>query len=66
MEDNNSVPSEHTETAPLEERRRRVIEFLETEVWPTIPARYLGQIPTRAAEDEILGYLPDPAKNEQA
>ena len=41
------------------ERRARVLRFLETKVWPTIPAAELGRRLTRAEEDEILGFGPD-------
>ncbi len=55
----------------LEERRARLAlcvadsgrvgrmrHFLETEVWPTIPADQRGKRLTREEEDEILGYGP--------
>ena len=38
------------------ERRVRVLNFLKTKVWPTIPAEQLGRRLTRAEDDEILGY----------
>lgn len=38
------------------ERLRR---FLESEVWPRVPARELGRRLTRAEEDEILGFGPE-------
>ena len=38
------------------ERRKRVLRFLETRVWPTIPKEQLGRRLTRQEEDEILGY----------
>jgi antitoxin VapB len=38
------------------ERRKRVVRFLEKEVWPTLPKGQLGRRLTRAEEDEILGY----------
>ncbi len=40
------------------ERRRRVLRFLETKVWPSIPKKELGRRLTRAEEDDILGYGP--------
>ncbi|HTH23744.1 MAG TPA: type II toxin-antitoxin system VapB family antitoxin [Vicinamibacterales bacterium] len=40
------------------ERRRRVLHFLETKVWPSIPKKELGRRMTRAEEDDILGYGP--------
>jgi len=38
------------------DRGSRLRRFLETEVWPRIPAEELGRRMTREAEDEILGY----------
>lgn len=40
-------------------RRKRVLRFLEREVWPTIPKDQLGQRLTRKEEDDILGFGPD-------
>jgi len=40
------------------ERRARLLKFLETRVWPTIPKKQLGRRLTRAEEDELLGYGP--------
>ena len=34
----------------------RLTRFLETEVWPVVPAGELGRKMTRAEEEEILGY----------
>lgn len=42
----------------IAERRLRVIRFLKRDVWPTIPSEFLGRRPTRAEEDEILGFGP--------
>ncbi len=42
----------------LEDRRARVIKFLERKVWPTIPKDQLGRRLTREEEDAILGYGP--------
>ncbi len=42
----------------LEDRRARVIKFLERKVWPTIPKDQLGRRLTREEEDGILGYGP--------
>jgi len=39
-------------------RRTRVIAFLKTRVWPTIPPHQLGKRLTRQEEDDILGYGP--------
>lgn len=38
------------------DRVARLRRFLETEVWPTIPAEELGRRMTRDEEDQILGY----------
>jgi antitoxin VapB len=38
------------------DRASRLRRFLETEVWPRIPAEELGRRMSREAEDEILGY----------
>ena len=42
-----------------EERRARVLRFLDTKVWPALAAGELGRRLTRAEEDDILGYGPD-------
>jgi antitoxin VapB len=41
------------------DRRQRVVRFLKTDVWPTIPKKFLGKRPTRAEEDAILGFGPE-------
>ncbi|MEQ1574599.1 MAG: type II toxin-antitoxin system VapB family antitoxin [Vicinamibacterales bacterium] len=41
-----------------EQRRARVVRFLETEVWPTLPEGVRGRRLTRSEEDDILGYGP--------
>jgi antitoxin VapB len=40
------------------ERCQRVLRFLETRVWPSVPKHQLGRRFTRDEEDEILGYGP--------
>ena len=45
--------------ASIGERRKRVLRFLEHDVWPTIPKAQLGRRLTRKEEDDILGYGPD-------
>ena len=40
------------------DRRARVVKFLETRIWPTIPKSQLGRRLTREEEDAILGYGP--------
>lgn len=42
-----------------DQRRRRVLQFLEKKVWPTLPEGELGRRLTQAEEDEILGIGPD-------
>jgi antitoxin VapB len=41
-----------------EHRRARVMRFLETKVWPTLPVAERGRRLTRAEEDDVLGYGP--------
>lgn len=43
------------------DRAARLARFLQTEVWPVVPADQLGVVLTRAQEDQILGYGPDGA-----
>jgi hypothetical protein len=38
------------------DRRQQALTFLETEVWPHIPADQFGRRPDRMEEDSILGY----------
>ena len=38
-----------------EQRRERVLAFLERKIWATLPAGERGRRLTRAEEDEILG-----------
>ena len=38
------------------DRASRVRRFLETEVWPTLPAKELGRRMSRDEEEQILGY----------
>lgn len=44
--------------ASAEQRRTRILRFLDKKVWPTLPAGERGRRLTRAEEDEILGYGP--------
>lgn len=39
--------------------RERWLEFLERDVWPTIPSEQLGRTLTHEEEDDILGYGPE-------
>jgi antitoxin VapB len=41
-----------------EQRRARVLRFLEKSVWRTLPKAAMGRRLTREEEDEILGYGP--------
>jgi antitoxin VapB len=41
-----------------DQRRARVLRFLEKKVWPTLPDNERGRRLTRAEEDDILGYGP--------
>jgi antitoxin VapB len=43
----------------IEQRRARVLRFLEKKVWPTLPQSERGRRLTRAEEDEILGLDAD-------
>jgi antitoxin VapB len=40
----------------VEQRRQRVLTFLEKKVWATLPEGERGRRLTHAEEDEILGY----------
>lgn len=44
--------------ASTDERRARLLRFLQSSVWPTIPKRALGRRLSREEEDAILGYGP--------
>ena len=41
-----------------EDRRARVLRFLEKTVWRTLPKSEMGRRLSREQEDEILGYGP--------
>lgn len=41
------------------DRKQRLLQYLEREVWPYIPPEERGRTLTREEEDEILGYGPD-------
>ncbi len=56
----------------LEERSRRMalklrqrqrgedfLRYLESDVWPKVPAALLGRRPTREEEDDLLGFGPE-------
>jgi antitoxin VapB len=44
--------------ASADQRRARVVRFLEKSVWPTLPKGERGRRLTREEEDDILGYGP--------
>jgi antitoxin VapB len=43
----------------LKERRARVLRYLETKVWASIPKQQLGRRLSSAEEDALLGYGPE-------
>ena len=43
----------------VKERRARVLRFLRSRVWPSMPKNQLGRRLTRDEEDALLGYGPD-------
>jgi antitoxin VapB len=43
----------------VEQRRDRVLKFLEKKVWATLPEGERGRRLTQAEEDDILGIGPD-------
>lgn len=42
-----------------DDRRVRVLRFLEKKVWPGLPREEVGRRLTRAEEDALLGFGPD-------
>lgn len=44
---------------PQRPSKESVLEFLEREVWPKLPPESLGKAPTRAEQEEILGFGPE-------
>jgi antitoxin VapB len=43
----------------VDQRRDRILKFLEKKVWATMPEGEWGRRLTHAEEDEILGFGPD-------
>ena len=41
------------------DRKARIRRFLETELWPSVPAKELGRRLSRTEEDDILGFKID-------
>ena len=39
-----------------DDRARALREWLESELWPSLPAGVRGQAPTQAEQDALLGY----------
>jgi antitoxin VapB len=44
--------------SPAGDRRKRVLKYLEKNVWATLPKRQRGRRLSREEEDAILGYGP--------
>ena len=40
-------------------RKESLLQYMEQEVWPNMPASELGRTLTREEEDDILGFGPD-------
>ena len=40
-------------------RKERLLQYLEQNVWPNIPPGERGRVLTREEEDDILGFGPD-------
>lgn len=41
------------------EKRKRIMDYFQNEVWPSIPPEQLGKTITKEEREEILGYGPD-------
>jgi antitoxin VapB len=48
-----------SKASPTRERGSRIMDYLEREVWPNIPADVLGKKVTKREREEILGIGPD-------
>ncbi|ADD27000.1 MULTISPECIES: type II toxin-antitoxin system VapB family antitoxin [Meiothermus] len=44
---------------PQRPSKESVLEFLEREVWAKLPPESLGKAPTKAEQEEILGFGPE-------
>jgi len=42
-----------------QDRKKRLVRFMEEEIWPLVPDKEKGRALTRRKKDEILGYGPD-------
>lgn len=45
--------------SPTRDRASKIMDYLEREVWPNIPADVLGKKVTKREREEILGIGPD-------
>ncbi len=43
----------------LAEKRKRIMDYFQNEVWPNIPPELLGKTITKEEREEMLGYGPD-------
>jgi antitoxin VapB len=43
----------------MEQRRKRIMDYFQNEVWPSIPPELRGKTITKEEREEILGYGPD-------
>lgn len=44
---------------PQRPRKESILEFLEREVWPKLPPGNLGKAPSKAEQEEMLGFGPE-------
>jgi antitoxin VapB len=48
-----------SKASPSRDRASKIMDYLEREVWPNIPADVLGKKITKREREEILGIGPD-------
>ena len=48
-----------SKVSPTRDRASKIMDYLEREVWPNIPADVLGKKVTKREREEILGIGPD-------
>ena len=48
-----------SKASPTRDRASKIMDYLEREVWPKIPADVLGKRMTKREREEILGIGPD-------
>jgi len=48
-----------SKSSPTKDRASKIMDYLEREVWPNIPAEILGKKITKREREEILGIGPD-------